>query len=463
MNLPIERPAALRVNAWDGAATPVQDLPAATPWALTSKASRAAQWLAPPETDPRNWRDPDVGWGLVLPDNDTLDDAAKARGEDAPDPLKKLLADRGGPVLRYRPELRVGHLRRHYPDQPPHDLSVQAPNPGTAPGRVPQYLLIYAPPDVIPWRVQYALNMSCCVGRLDLEGDALANYVDALLHGFGAADARAPLVWSVDFGKPDITWLMARVVADKLADAFAKDADLTGRARIGEADATAAKLLAALHDRKPGLVITSSHGQTGPLADPTALKSRLGGMVDIDHGVIDVSALAGWAPEGAIWYAHACCSAGSDQQTRYAGLLPADGAVGALLAGIASAAGAMIAPLPRALLGAPKPLRAFVGHVEPTFDWTLRAPQTGQVLTHTLVNALWNQLYRPGPRTPVGLALARIYQEAGSFLSAWQTAKENVDAAVPQAKDWALYYQLVALDRQTLVILGDPTVTLAPF
>jgi hypothetical protein len=45
-----------------------------------------------------------------------------------------------------------------------------------------------------------------------------------------------------------------------------------------------------------------------------------------------------------------------------------------MLKNIAATAGARISPLPRALLGAEKPLRAFVGHVEPTFDWTLRDP-----------------------------------------------------------------------------------------
>jgi hypothetical protein len=120
----------------------------------------------------------------------------------------------------------------------------------------------------------------------------------------------------------------------------------------------------------------------------------------------------------------------------------------------------MLAPLPRALLGQRRPIRAFVGHVEPTFDWTLRDPQTGQVLTHALVTCLWNELYRGGLRTPIGLALARVYREAGSFLGGWHTAMERVDNAVPHARDWALYCQLVAMDRQTLVVLGDPTVVL---
>jgi hypothetical protein len=45
------------------------------------------------------------------------------------------------------------------------------------------------------------------------------------------------------------------------------------------------------------------------------------------------------------------------------------------------------------LLGAERPLRAFVGHVEPTFDWTLRDPTNKQVLTHVMCAALYDKLY----------------------------------------------------------------------
>jgi hypothetical protein len=50
---------------------------------------------------------------------------------------------------------------------------VQVPRPGLGDGKTPQYLLIYGSPAEIPWAVQYALNMSTYVGRLDLEGPAL--------------------------------------------------------------------------------------------------------------------------------------------------------------------------------------------------------------------------------------------------------------------------------------------------
>jgi len=70
--------------------------------------------------------------------------------------------------------------------------------------------------------------------------------------------------------------------------------------------------------------------------------------------------LAQWQPNGAIWYAHACCSAGSDGASSYAGLLEADSTLDKTLQAVATL-GSLTAPLPKRLLGAKQPLRAFVG------------------------------------------------------------------------------------------------------
>ena len=460
----IERPQVLRANAWNGVAALSQSLPMDVTWGLKEKAFRAAQWMAPPEVDERDWRHPDVGWGLVAADDDSIDIETKARGADLAEPLQTLLRNRpGSPVLRYRPELRVGYLRRYYDNGLVQDLSASAPTPGTAKGRVPRYLLIAAGPDRIPWAMQYALNMSCYVGRLHLDGDGLANYVSALIDGFETTDARAPLIWTVDHGAPDITWLMARAIGLKLHECYCRDDDLKRRSLLQGDDATIACLTEAINTRKPGLIVTTSHGMTGPLNDLDNLRASIGGLVDVAHATLKPSDLIAGSAAGAIWYAHACCSAGSDAETRYSGLLPAEGSVAQMLSGVAAATGAMVAPLPSALLGRTQPIRAFLGHVEPTFDWTLRDPQTGQVLTHALVASLWNELYRSGTRAPIGLALSRLYRDAGSFLGGWRTAMNDVNNAAPHAQDWALYCQLVAMDRQTLVVLGDPTVTLPEF
>jgi hypothetical protein len=471
----IERPTEVRVNGWTGAAAPSQTLPERTPWGQKQNLAARTQWLAPAApADPRDWQHPDVGWGLVLPDDDSLGAVAKAKADDAP-LLRPLLDKRpGAPVLRWRPELQQSYLRRYYEDGSAQDLSAQAPSPGISRGRIPQYLLIVASPRKIPWAVQYALNMSTFVGRLDcaddkgLENDqGLKNYVSALVNDWQGqtTQPRAPVVWRVDHGEPDITWLMARSVAGKLWEKFEgdKDNDFTGRTLLKDGEATGDNLAAALAGKSPSLIVTTSHGMTGPLDNTALLKSQLGAPVDVQHRALSLAQLGAWKPSGAIWYAHACCSAGSDQQSRYKGLLPDDGAVGSMLNGVAAGAGAMVAPLAQALLGAEQPLRAFVGHVEPTFDWTLRDPINKQVLTSVLTDALYTQLYQQDKRTPIGFAMKEVYKQAGSFYGAWQTAVHDIDRNVPGMRDWALYRQLVAMDRQTLVILGDPTVAVPRF
>jgi hypothetical protein len=200
---------------------------------------------------------------------------------------------------------------------------------------------------------------------------------------------------------------------------------------------------------------------TGPVNDLVLMGQQIGLLVDAEHDLIGPDALLeAWQPDGAVWYAHACCSAGSDDETSYEGLVEKDSSVERTLKAVA-ALGAGMAPLPRQLLGAERPLRAFIGHVEPTFDWTLRQPETGQVLTATLQEALYDSMFRKQPE-PVGLAFEPWYRHVGELAVQWSQALREVAKAVPEASLAALRTQLAALDRQSLVILGDPTVAVPP-
>jgi hypothetical protein len=235
-----KQPPDLQANIWTGESSPTRKLASDSAWQMPRQPKvldgRQADtaYSPPPIVDLREWVNPEVGWGLLLPDTKDLDPKSKAVGADASEPLRRLLQERGNaPVLRWSSTVRPGHLVRYYGDGTFHERPVAAPEYGVGTGKIPRYLLIYATPKEIPWAVQYQLNLTNYVGRLTLTGDALKNYVNHLLADWeGEATHRPPVVWSVDEGAQDITGLMARAMGKKLADAFGADTDFWGATRI---------------------------------------------------------------------------------------------------------------------------------------------------------------------------------------------------------------------------------------
>ena len=95
-----------------------------------------------------------------------------------------------------------------------------------------------------------------------------------------------------------------------------------------------------------------------------------------------------------------------------------------------AALGNRVSVLPRRLLGHLKPARAFIGQVEPTFDWTLKAPSAGQRLTSALCEAVYPVLYR---QKPVGLALADWHGQVDGYDRIWT----RWCGASTRARTWA--------------------------
>lgn len=411
---------------------------------------------APTPIDPRDWRDERVGWGVVLPDDDALSSADKARAADAPEPLQALIAHRRGVVLRYRPDRVKGTLRRHYADGTTSDILTASQAWGIGRGQLPHYLLICGSPVAIPWALQFQLQGDCFVGRIDLAGPALERYVDRLIDDWGeaAADPRQTLVWATD--EPgDITRLMRDSVAAPLHQRYTDDGELTAVFIDGRSGAaTGAALAAALAAGRPGFVATTSHGMTGPLGDLARMRADLGLLVDSDFQTIQPDRLmAQWKPDGVIWYAHACCSAGSQAVTGFAGLVAAGSGVDRILQGVA-ACGQTIAPFPQALLSSEKPAKAFVGHVEPTFDWSIRHNRTGQYLTIPLMDSFYQRLFLG---EPVGMAVDSCRRFAAGLINAWYSSDvDELRDGQSRAGD-ILALKLMANDWRSFVLLGDPT------
>ena len=100
------------------------------------------------------------------------------------------------------------------------------------------------------------------------------------------------------------------------------------------------------------------------------------------------------------------------------------------------------------MLGAAaRPARAFVGHVEPAFDWTLSRADTG------LGTTLYDEFFQRSP-APVGYAFRDYFCQSAALRSRWSTAWHPAAGADGPAA--ALFCAPAGIDRQCTVILGDP-------
>ncbi|WP_027860243.1 hypothetical protein [Marmoricola sp. URHB0036] len=460
--------AEVQINAWIGGAEEgARGLPSdeIEQWAIRGVDTLRPHQVLFAESPPKLEHWEEVGWGIILPDIEAdgeADRKRKANAEDAPPAIQRLLAARREvvpdcPVLRYRPDLGSAYFMLYEADGTARKIATAGGEVGAGKRRLPRYLLIVGSPSEIPWRVQYVLNGTHFVGRLDLPELGLDRYVAALLDNWSASPAsrRSVLIWTVDHGQPDITWDMRYTLAEPLRSNFAHDPDVTP-AHLAADEASCDALTESLEGH-PGLIVTTSHGATFVDGDPAYLRETLGLPVDQNYEVLRTDQLSNWSPDGAIWYAHACCSAGADSSTLYGGIAKQGSDVDKAVTGV-TVAGSCTAPLPRDLLGREHPLRAFVGHVEPTFNWTLKNPENAEPMTSDLRGALYDGLFQEHGE-PIGMAMHRHYATIGTFWSVWYAQQGSINRGVAAARERALVARLAALDRQSMVILGDPTVT----
>jgi len=444
-------------NAWTGNGKTDGEIADPAEWSLRRNIEAAPRLLAPRTVDLRNWQDPSVGWGVVI-----------AEGTKIPAPLQELITTRKAPVFRYKSDWAFQYVLLRNADAGK-DIDINAAPRGTAPDALPYYLLIYGSPKEVPWRLQYVLNANRCVGRLHLTGEKLTNYLSALASGdwgrsASPVNSNHALVWAVNHGSGDITELMRDGIAAPLAKELSEDNQIGAGMRFidGSNDtADQASLIAALGTDRPGLIVTTSHGMTGPLGQDDAMRTNLGLPVDSAGQMVKPRELLdGWKPCGAIWYSHACCSAGSDDSSSFTELLTPASKAGQVIAAVAGL-GAQVAPLPTELLGAKQPLRAFIGHVEPTFDWTLQQPATGQLLTSSIIDALYGRMYvaKGDIERPIGEAFRDWYGRTNGLRSMYEKALRGFNHG-EATDDLLLALQLAARDVESTVILGDPTVAM---
>ena len=80
-------------------------------------------------------------------------------------------------------------------------------------------------------------------------------------------------------------------------------------------------------------------------------------------------------------------------------------------------------------------------------------------MTGGLNKALYEGLFRRRPE-PIGMAMRSVFASVGTHWQNWRSAKKRAVAEGDVlARAIAAQAQLAAIDRQSTVILGDPTVT----
>jgi hypothetical protein len=450
-------PRSVQLNAWRNGPVAGPLARDAAAWGAddtgVTTSQQALDFGAP--ADLRCWTAPDVGYGVLLPDNDQSPEA-KASGADAPEPVRRLLERRPGTVvLRWAPDVPAGSIRRYYADGSLRHYAIGLTPFGIGRDMLPHYVVIIAGPEDIPWRVQYEFENMHAVGRLPLTGAELANYLTAMHDGWPDAPIKvdAPVIWTVSKPK-DITALMRAVITEPLAGKLAGP-KMPGLRHLTEGQATGEDLLDVLKQQNPGLLVTSSHGLAAGRSD--VMRASLGTPIDCEDAIVDLAGLVEAVPYGTFWYSQACCSAGSDATTNYDGLLPPGQVLDTLQA--VAELGATVAPAPLHLLGRKNPIRGFLGHVEPTFDWTLRVKKTGQYLGADIGTALSSNLFFG---QPIGLAFAKYRTGVGELNTLYATLSRKLTGGDDSVLDELTRLRVAAIDRQSLVLLGDPTVTMPP-
>src|SRR5579859_4754125 len=75
----------------------------ARPWALRGRIGYEAFLRPEPEADLKNWRDPRVGWGLIVAETPGMNPVVLQTNADLPQPIRDLVTARNNaPVFRFR-------------------------------------------------------------------------------------------------------------------------------------------------------------------------------------------------------------------------------------------------------------------------------------------------------------------------------------------------------------------------
>lgn len=225
----------------------------------------------------------ETGWGVIFPAVAAGSDEEREQNAiyDALKPLLDLRRSQAGKIKEqyykeYRGPLgyRPGESKQKY-------LGRLGASPGPAdPEHVPYFLLIVGSPQVIPYHVQFQIDVQYAVGRLHFDTvEEYANYARSVVAVETGAHRLAREIAFVGVANPDdpATQLSRKNLIAPLADLVGTWKDVpgwnVGRYFDAQADkATVAQLLGG--PKTPALFFSASHGMGFKKGDPLQLRHQ---------------------------------------------------------------------------------------------------------------------------------------------------------------------------------------------
>jgi hypothetical protein len=338
----------------------------------------------------------------------------------------------------------------------------------------PFYLLLIADPAVVPYEVQYLLDVQGAVGRLWFGAvEPYAAYARSVVEAEGRATSAEALgvgLFGVRNADDPATQLSAQHLIAGLQQHLGARPEDPVRASLIGPEATKSALHSLLHGgAAPGLIFTASHGMGFPSGH--ALQRRHQGAllcqdwpgprlwkepIPTDHylSADDIAEDADLC--GRVLFSFACYGAGTPQKDDFFRR-----ARDPVRADIAPAA--FQAELPLRLLGRDKGALAFIGHVERAWGYSFLWRGVGRAnggVGDALITTFTSTVDALLAGKPVGVAMDVFNLKYAQFAT-WLTAElEEIDFG--RTVDPAALVELWTChnDARDTVIIGDPAVCL---
>jgi len=323
------------------------------------------------------------------------------------------------------------------------------------PEKVPYYLLFVGSPTLIPYDLQYLLDVEYAVGRVSFDSPAdYERYARSVLQ-YETSSAPPDRNGAAFFGTRHASDPATELSADSLVEPLADELDAAGtpvRMALGP-DATKAQLSELLAD-PPAVLFTATHGIGFPKGDAVQLRHQ-GALLCQDwpgkgklgpQHYFSADDVPGDAPlHGLLSFHFACYSAGTPQRDAFLhqrGKKPRE-----------IAERPFVAALPRQLLAAGA--LAVIGHVERAWGCSFDHPEAGVQLLpfRNAVAALIGGL-------PVGYACKDLNERYAVLSTALLMKLEDPGFGVRTPDREIASAWIERNDAQSYVVVGDPAARL---